>query len=576
MPFVRSKLVVLLCFCALLAPLAVPTVGAQTIDPSRGADARVDYDSLTRFGPWDDRNYQLTQDDLALLAKNEHEQLDPIPAFYRVELRKQFPQIRREGPAQYPLSALNRYLIKYGGYQIDGQLYRGVRRADGRFVVEVEKGPGVYEEYEKGGLIGGMTFESRVTMPNGAAESAVVFNPTNTNRVIAGTNGPGGGQKMHWSSDGGATWTEVGLPLGNTCCDPTMVYSVDGSTAWSSTLPGDFDGIWVYRSTNDGESWDDFPGDRVQVSSGFGDKQLLHLDDAAGSPHVGNIYLTWHEFNVMLFGRSLDGGETWATQTVSSGGAESGVGSDITSDGAGNIYYFWPAFNSRKIWMRKSTDGGVTFEPTVEVADTNASFNFFIPSQNSRGVAVIVHADADRTGGPFNGNVYAIWTDATTGAKNQARVQVGVSSDGGATWTLTTPHATDDVETIDRWQPYIRVAPDGAVHVIYNDTRNDPTRVGIDVYHTISTDGGMTWSTPTRLTTETSRSPGDGFEFGDYSGLDIVFDQLIAIFTDNRNEGGGSGDSKDVYVAGTTIGNSSVFTDGFESGDTTAWSSETP
>ena len=46
----------------------------------------------------------------------------------------------------------------------------------------------------------------------------------------------------------------------------------------------------------------------------------------------------------------------------------------------------------------------------------------------------------------------------------------------------------------------------------------------------------------------------EGFEFGDYNGMDIVMDQLIAIFTDNRQESGGSGDSIDVYAAGITPG----------------------
>ena len=30
---------------------------AQTIDQSKGLDQNVDYRGLTRFGPWDDRNY---------------------------------------------------------------------------------------------------------------------------------------------------------------------------------------------------------------------------------------------------------------------------------------------------------------------------------------------------------------------------------------------------------------------------------------------------------------------------------------------------------------------------------------
>ena len=63
---------------------------AQTIVQSRGVDARVDYASLADYGPWDDRNYQLNQDDLALLGEDEMELSVRAPLFYRVEIRKRF------------------------------------------------------------------------------------------------------------------------------------------------------------------------------------------------------------------------------------------------------------------------------------------------------------------------------------------------------------------------------------------------------------------------------------------------------------------------------------------------------
>ncbi len=55
--------------------------------------------------------------------------------------------------------------------------------------------------------------------------------------------------------------------------------------------------------------------------------------------------------------------------------------------------------------------------------------------------------------------------------------------------------------------------------------------------------------------------------------MDLVLDQLIGIYTDNRNDGGGGGDSVDVYVAGTMTAPAEplIFADGFESGDTSAW-----
>ena len=91
------------------------------IDQSRGVDQRVDYQSLTKFGPWDDRNYALTAEDLEFLSPDEADLHDPIPAFFRVELRKEMPDLRRSGPAQYPRSAVPLFQLRYGGLKREAE-----------------------------------------------------------------------------------------------------------------------------------------------------------------------------------------------------------------------------------------------------------------------------------------------------------------------------------------------------------------------------------------------------------------------------------------------------------------------
>ena len=184
--------------CSVAAAQAVHYVDLDrtvAIDATRGVDPQVDYASLTLVGPWDDRNYQLTVEDLALLAPNEAEQTDPIPAFFRVALRKA-GELRREGTAQYPRSALNAFRQIHTGYLIDGKLYRKARHVGPRYFVMLDEGvaPGV------GGENDAPSGEVRITNPTGAAESAIKISPADTSKVIAGSNGPGSGQKMHWST----------------------------------------------------------------------------------------------------------------------------------------------------------------------------------------------------------------------------------------------------------------------------------------------------------------------------------------------------------------------------------------
>lgn len=568
----------LLLIGVLLLGCSILSAEAQVIRNSRGVDSRVDYTSLTRYGPWDDRNYQLTGADLALLAPNEDEQVAQIPVFFRVQMRKAWPALRRQGPAQYPRSALQIFRQMYGGYLIDGWLYKGVRRQDGRWIV-VETGGIQQEGFPQRFLAG----EARVTSPHGAAESAIKINPADSNVVIAGTNGPGPGQKMHFSADGGKTWTQTDLPLGGTCCDPTVDWNTAGTLGHTATL-GDcsFAGcaIWYYRSGDNGQTWSDLetdtPGDpRRELTANNSDKEFLHVDKYPGSPHQDNVYLTWHDNNVMQFARSTDDGNTWSKTSFSS--APLGIGSDITTDKSGNIYYFWPAFGPQTIVLMKSPDGGDTFGVPQMVASTQASFTFPAPSMETREVFVYVSADADLSNGPYANSVYVAWTDSTAATgrnphNNHARVQVAYSRDGGSTWTVTTPHPTADANQVDRWHPWLAVGPDGSVHVIFYDTQRDASRASVDLFYTHSEDGAQTFSTPERLTAEQSPNIADSFEFGDYNGLDVVLNDLIAISTDNRAEGGESGDSVDVYAVGRSSNSTLIFTDGFESGDTSAWS----
>jgi PKD repeat protein len=535
------------------------TVVQVAVDRSRGVDRSVDYAALTQFGPWDDRNYALTARDLAFLSPNERDATDPIPAFYRVEMRKANPKLPTEGQAQYPRSALNGYLAKYGGYQVDGVVHTRIRANDGTFQIMRSAGTATDASGVLPNFVGG---ETRITTPAGAAESAIAIHPTNSNLVIAGTNGPGSGQKMWYSSNGGVSWSGP-VSLANTCCDPAVGWSPDGTVAYASalsTVVGSGTNILFYRSTNNGQTWTL----AKQLNNGnVSDKEYFTVDHGASSPYRGRIHLAWHDGNVQKFAMSSDGGLNWTPiQTLDS--ASRGIGSDLTTDPAGNVYFFFPTTsggsNAKQIRMLKSTNGGTSFGAASTVSTTNADFDFPIPSMETRRAFIYVSADHDRSGGAFNGRIYASWTDTstlennTTASANHAVVRVAYSSDGGATWTLRTPHPTADVNTVDRYNQWLSVDSSGRVFVMYYDTRHSSGRTGTDVYYSVSTDGGNTWSAGTRLTTVTSRNVTDSFEWGDYNGMDAMMSNVIAIYTDNRDESGGTAQSVDVYGVGFQSG----------------------
>ena len=533
------------------------------IEAANGVDSRVDYAALGRIGPWDDRNYLLTAEDLALLAPNEQEQLDPIPAFFRVEMRRKNPGMPRTGEPQYPRSALQIFYLRHGGFLVDGLLYQSAVRRNGAFVVLKDQ-PVLLAEWETRALAG----DVRITSPTGAAESAVKIHPLDGNKVVGGANGPGSGQQMFYSTNGGTNWTaSSALPLGSTCCDPTVDWSSDGTKAYAATLGGcgSVCNVWVYRSGNGGATWNDLesitPGDprREVTTASISDKEFIHVDKFGTSPRKDNVYLTWHDNNTLKFSRSTDFGHTWSTPlAMSSGTNQSGIGSDIATDKNGNVYYFWPATNGKTILSRKSTDGGATFAAAVTVAATQDGYDFAIPAMETRRAFIYVAADADLSNGAFANRVYVAWTDTTapesgTPANNHARIQIAWS-DNGTTWNVRTPHETADANTVDRFHPWIGVGSDGTVHAMYYDTRQNAARTSVDTYYSKSTDGGNTWSAPVRATSVTSPHIEDAFQWGDYNGLDVLGSQVIGVFTDNRNEGGGSADSIDVYAAAAPTG----------------------
>jgi BNR repeat-like domain len=85
-----------------------------------------------------------------------------------------------------------------------------------------------------------------------------------------------------------------------------------------------------------------------------------------------------------------------------------------------------------------------------------------------------------------DGTLYFV-TLVYDGEKDEGKqINIGVSKDVGATWkwTLLSKTRFDD-------RPWVKVAPDGTAHVIWND--------GAGVCYAISRDGGLTWTEQARI-----------------------------------------------------------------------------
>lgn len=534
------------------AAAAPAPVGATTttiapedvrIEQSRGVDQSVDYAGLTKYGPWDDRNYELTAEDIALLPKHD-QYLRRVPAFFKVLKRKEYAAEGTPLIDVYPREIHFEFYYRYGGLMQNGQVQL---TSLGQYYYPDQENP----RFPPGTRIATMPMaapiEGEGPLAIGNNETSVEANPVNPQIVIAGSNG-GGGQNQNYSTDGGVTWQSGGV-LPQTCCDPAMEWSVDGTVAYSATLGTVGGGLraTVFRSTNNGMTW----GDRRDVSTGGSDKEFIHVDHSPSSPFNDNVYLTWHQGNTMFFSRSEDRALTWSTP-VSFPQHPRGIGSDITTDTQGNIYYFYPTLNRtpvQAILMLKSTDAGVTWQPPVVVSTLSGRFDFAIPSMESRRAFIYAAADVDKN----TNRIWVTWTDNTPAsagpngspASNVGWIRVASSIDGGVTWQMAaTPHADPlppGPNAVDRYHPWLDVDDNGVVHLGFYDTRHSPNRTGVDFYYVASADNGVTWTEETRVSAATSQNITNGQEWGDYNGLSVngPLSNVVMTWTDNRIVGAG-------------------------------------
>ena len=526
----RFKLLIAMLFCFSISAHA-------EIRQEYGVDQRVDYQSLTELGPWDDRNYQLTQEDLAILPENDHF-VRNVPAFFKVKARQANPHIGEF----YPRELYHAFLIHFGGLIVDGVWYK---EGIGKYYHPVTLS-GKPDDPREGATVDP---DGEVILRIDGNEGTVEFNPDNNMQVVAGANA-NGGQEMYYSSDGGATWTASQVNP-NSCCDPTIDWSttdVSPQRVYQADLANcGFGGCNIRASYSEdaGQTW----ATMIEIETDqANDKEFIHVDRSPTSPHKDNIYITYHKGNQMRFARSTDFGTTWSTPIDV--GVDTGIGSDITTDSSGNVYYFYPGLNGSGINMLKSTDGGLTFEPVVQVSTIRGRFDFPIPAMETREVFIYTSVDVDSAD-----NIYVAITDETadsvgggtgSASANHAEIRVFKSTDAGATWTeLPKPHQTNDQLTVDRFHPWLMVGENDAVHIGFYDTRNSVNRTGVDFYYNVSTDGGASWlpEGEQRYSTVTSDNLSSGQEWGDYNGLSVVLDKIAMTWTDGRPGASSNGDA---------------------------------
>lgn len=325
----------------------------------------------------------------------------------------------------------------------------------------------------------------------------------------------------------------------------------------------------------------------------------LSSDPSVAVDTAGNFYIVTISLNdvtgngeAWLF-KSIDGGVTFDSvyhiaSTPSTFEDKEYVTTDFNSSSpyCDNMYVSWTRFGaSTTILLTRSTDQGVTWSNPVTVS-SEPSVQGSIPAVGPNGEVYVawygydfssenIYFDkstdggltfgsdhvvssspnawfpsmaVDISGGTYNGNIYVTWNDARNGDDD---IFLSVSSDEGNTWSAAKRINDDPIGNgrVQYW-PWVAVNQNGEVDLIFYDTRNTANNNIIEAYLARSTDGGQNF-TNELLSTEPSptNQPNSDVRFGDYIGIDAYAGNIvIPVWTDER----AGGYDMDIYTATVT------------------------
>jgi hypothetical protein len=407
--------------------------------------------------------------------------------------------------------------------------------------------------------------------------------------------GAGGDPVIAFDRDGGVYINYISVGVDEFNLGPIEVSAQVSSIAVAKS---DDDGftwptqISASRSSvnTDGLETDRFGRLRGVVDISFLDKPWMAVGPDPDQPEADVIYVTYTNFDIsyeiLYIGeipnllptemrtsielvKSEDGGLTWTEPVGVSPVVRRAYGEEGDDTGTADVFgtlrvvqgsqpAVAPDGTVHVAWMdstdddsqkgiaeiqtASSTDAGDTWTSPVVAAVFNetefrprtANFRFW--SSSFPQIAT----------GP-EGEVYLAFVGRPSDKPNDdGDVYLTRSLDGGATWDRALVLNDDDTDHVQMF-PSIDVGPDGAVHAMWGDMRDDPAQIRYNIYYTRSDDQGQTFGFTneqlglsvgdTRVTDFASNAnyafPGGRF-LGDYFSLTATEDDVHMAWADAR------------------------------------------
>jgi hypothetical protein len=299
------------------------------------------------------------------------------------------------------------------------------------------------------------------------------------------------------STNNGVTWTDRGRLANNAIGDVAggwLAHNTLNGQVYLGTTGFQSRQMSLYRSGNGGQTF----GAPINVTPGYNNTDFIGgasiaVDNFPGTGR-GKIYACWGRFapaagiREVRLTRSANNGVTWGPNLgtlISNGGGQCSV--VVGPDHA--VYAFYlrgtnpqGSGGDNKIYMRRSINGGVSFQPERVVADMVNPFangQIFLAGD---AFGASISSTPQPAVNPVNGRgyLYVVYSDDTGGDNfENGNIMMVRSVNGGTTWSA--PVRINDDVAGDQFIPSIGFTPDGEKFIVSYYTRSDD--VGGSMFH---------------------------------------------------------------------------------------------
>jgi hypothetical protein len=365
----------------------------------------------------------------------------------------------------------------------------------------------------------------------------------------------------------GGAWVQAAIPGTSACVggshlratDPWVTFSPDGSAYFFTlaTSAGNDSALLVNKSVDGGLHWS-APVTLIEQDSVF---QFNDKNSITADPFDSRyVYAIWDRSRFpsdkrelhsiqgfprsirsdTMFSRTTDGGQTWETPRAifAPRANQFGIGHQIVvlSDGTllDSFMLFHGSGSNKKgqeVAVMISRDHGATWSKPIRVAKAMPGFVADPDDGTPLRTGDIIPEVA---AGP-NRSAYIVWQEQTLAPSGSA-IALSKSHDGGLTWS--TPTRVNTVPTTQAFTPSIEVTPNGTLGVTHYDLRFNTADGGAtlptDYWFLHSHNDGATWA-ESRVTTtsfDMRKAPfARGLFTGDYEGLAVQGGNFLSLFS---------------------------------------------